>query len=143
MYNVSAVKWLQKAGYRQKLTQIILGYSQSYISKLYAKDMSKYVPSIDHITEEQRIRKYVVDKILECKPITRNEAMFNEADIAYIKLMDFCLVDREKIKAVYYNISPYKIARAFRDNKVTFMQFQPQLIGITEEEYSICLEQVF
>lgn len=142
MYNISAVKWLQKAGYRQKLIQIIMGYSQSYISKICAKE-GKYVPSIEHINEEQKIRKYVVDKILECKPITRNEAMFNETDIAYIKLMDFCLVDREQIKAVYYNISPYKIARAFRDNRVTIMQFQPQLLGITEEEYSIFLEKVF
>lgn len=119
-----------------------MGYSQSYISKICAKE-SKYVPSIEHITEEQKVRKYVVDRILECKPITRNEAMFNDADIAYIKLMDWCLVDREKIKAVYYNISPYKVSRAFRDNKVTFVQFDPKLIGLTEEEFSIFLEKVF
>lgn len=133
---------MQKAGYRQKLIQIILGYSQSYISKICAKE-SKYVPSIDYITEEQRVRKYVIDRILECNPITRNESMFGEVDIAYIKLLDYCLVDREKVRAIYYNISPYKVARAFRDTKVTITQFQPQLIGLTEEEYSIFLESVF
>lgn len=142
MYNVSAIKWLQQAGYRQKLIQIILGYSQSYISKKCAEE-NKYVPSIDHITDEQRIRKYVVDKILECKPINRNDAMFNDLDIAYIKLMDFCLVDRDKIRAVYYNVAPERIAKAYRNKKVTIMQFQPEFIGITEEEYSIFLENVF
>lgn len=119
-----------------------MGYSQSYISKIYnSKD--KYVPSIEHITEEQRIRKYVVDKILECRPINRNEAMFNETDVAYIKLMDMCLVDRDKIRAVYYNISPDRIARAYKNKKVTIMQFQPEFIGLTEEEYSIFLEKAF
>lgn len=133
---------MQKAGYRQKLIQIILGYSQSYISKICAKD-SKYVPTIDHITDEQRVRKYVVDRILECRAITLNDSMFNDDDIAYIKLLDYCLVDREKIRAIYYNVSPYKVSRAFRNSKISLTQFQPQLIGITEEEFTIFLENVF
>ncbi len=132
---------MQAAGYRQKLIQIILGYSQSYISKICAKE-SKYVPSIDHINQEQYVRKYVVDKILECKPINRNDAMFNEMDIAYIKLMDYCLVDREKIRAVYYNISPYKIAKAFRNNKVSIADFMPELIGVSEADFKIFLDQI-
>lgn len=142
MYNISAVRWLQQAGYRQKLTQIILGYSQSYISKIYNSKETKYVPSIDHITPEQYTRKYVVDKILECKPINHNEATFNNIDIAYIKLLDYCLVDREQIRSIYYNISPYKVAKAFRDNKISIADFVPQCIGITDEEFKLFLDQV-
>lgn len=101
------------------------------------------MPTIDHITEDQKIRKYVVDRILECRAITVNDSMFSDVDVAYIKLLDYCLVDREKIRAVYYNVSPYKVSRAFRNSKISLIQFQPQLIGITEEEFTIFLENVF
>lgn len=118
-----------------------MGYSQGYISKIYNAE-TKYIPTLEHITEEQRIRKYVVDRILECKVITTNERMFNDNDIAYIKLLDFCLVDRDKIRATYYNISQYRISKAFRDKKITFAAFDPYSIGLTQDEYNLFLDSI-
>lgn len=117
-----------------------MGYSQSYISKMCTRQ-DKYVPSIAHMTEEQKIRKYVIDTIKECKPLIKDE-QFDEIDIAYIKLLDYCLVDREQIQALYYNITPFRITNAFRNKKVGLTAFEPQLIGLTEEEYNIFLENI-
>ena len=66
MINGSLIKYLHQAGYRQKLIQIITGYNQSSISK-YVNSTRPLIPSIDFISEEQKVRKYVVDRILELR----------------------------------------------------------------------------
>lgn len=138
MINGSLIKWLYQNGYRQKLIQIITGYKQPSISK-YCKTERPFIPSIDSINEEQSTRKYVIDRILELRSLPT--IGFTDQDRAYIKLLDYCLVDKEKIYKLYYNVSQYKIAQTFRSNKVTKENFQPQLIGLTDEEYQTFLEK--
>lgn len=66
---------------------------------------------------------------------------FTDQDRAYIKLLEYCLVDKEKIRKLYYNISQYKVAQTLRSTKIKKEDFQPQLIGLTEEEYQCFLEK--
>jgi hypothetical protein len=138
MINVSLIKYLYLKGYRQKVIQIITGYAQSTISK-NVNSSRPYIPSMDTINKEQAIRKEVVDKILECKEISTVE--FCDQDRAYIKLLDYLLVDREKIRKLYYNISQYKISQVLHSNKYKKEDFNPAFLGISEEDFKLFLDK--
>ena len=139
MINASLILWLYRHGYRQKIIQIITGYNQSSISK-YCHPKKDYVPSLQNINDEQLVCKYVVDRILECRELPTES--FTEQDKYYIKLLDYLLVDKEKIRKMYFNISQYKISQTLRSKKIDFRNFQPQLIGLTDDEYNIFLDKV-
>lgn len=137
MYNVSAIKALFQMGYRNKLIQIITGYKQSYISKM-VNSPRPYIPSLDNITEEQATRKFVIDRILEMRQLPT--IGFGEQDRSYIKLLDYCLVDKEKIRKLYYNISTYKVSQTLKSKNIKKEDFNPNLIGITDEQFACFLE---
>lgn len=138
MINGSLIKWLHQNGYRQKLIQIITGYKQPTISKI-VNSKRPIIPSIDAINNEQEIRKYVVDRILELRPLPTQG--FTDQDKCYIKLLDYCLVDKEKIRSLYYNVTQYKVAQTLRSHKIKKEDFHPQLIGLTDEEYKYFLDK--
>lgn len=81
-----------------------------------------------------------MDRILECRELPTEN--FTEQDKYYIKLLDFLLVDKEKIRKMYFNISQYKMSQTLRSKKIDFINFQPQLIGLTDDEYKVFLEKV-
>ena len=137
--NDSLVMYLHLRGYRQKNICLITGYNQPAVSKII-RGVRPIVPSLDEITEDQIRRKYVVDTILECKELPTQT--FCEQDCAYIKLLDFLLVDKEVINKMYYNHSPYKIAQAHRQTDVGMKDFDPSLIGISQEDYDFFLNCV-
>lgn len=139
MTNVSLIKYLYKKGYRPKLIQIITGYSQSVVSKGIHSERP-YIPTMQHINEEQSIRKYVIDRILECRELPL--AGFTEQDKIYIKLLNFLLVDKEKINKLYYTISQYKINQTIRDKELSITAFNSYLIDLTEDEYNCFLDSV-
>lgn len=138
MTNVSLIKYLHKKGYRPKLIQIITGYSQSVVSKGIHSERP-YIPTINNINEEQAIRKYVVDRFLECRELP--VAGFTEQDRVYIKILNYLLVDKEKISKLYYTISQYKINQAIRDKALSVVIFNPYLIDLTDEEFNCFLEK--
>ena len=43
---------------------------------------------------------------------------------------------------MYFNISQYKMSQTLRSKKIDFVNFQPQLIGLTDDEYKVFLEKV-
>ena len=137
MINGSLIKWLYQNGYRQKLIQIITGYKQPTISKI-VNSQRPILPTIDSINDDQATRKYVIDRILELRPLPTQG--FTDQDRCYIKLLDYCLVDKEKIRQLYYNITQYKVAQTLRSNKFKKEDFQPQLIGLTDDEFQCFLE---
>lgn len=140
MINGSLIKYLHQAGYRQKLIQIITGYNQSSISK-YVNSTRPLIPSIDFISEEQKVRKYVVDRILELRQLPTQG--FTDQDKAYIKLLEYCLVDKELIYKMYYNVGTYKVAQVLRSKKIVKESFEPELIGLTADEYQTFLAATF
>jgi hypothetical protein len=141
MHNVSLIKYLQQAGYRQKLICIITGYNQSIVSK-HSKNPRPYVPTLDTANDNQLRRKMVVDRILECRVLKKCDGkMFSEQDTIYMKLLDFCLVDRDAIRKLYHMTSMYKIAFAVRKDKEIIKNFDPAGIDIEEEDWQLFLEQ--
>lgn len=97
-----------------------------------------YLPSIDNANEEQMTRKYVVDRVLEVRPIPT--LGFSDQDKCYIKLLLYCLVDKERICKLYHTVSKYKLAQTFRSNKYKKEDFEPTLIDLTQDEYNAFLE---
>ena len=81
----------------------------------------------------------MIDRILELRQLPT--IGFTEQDRTYIKLLDYCLVDKEKIYKLYYNISQYKVAQTLRSNKIKKEDFHPELIGLTNEEYQCFLDK--
>lgn len=96
-----------------------------------------YLPSIDNANEDQMTRKYVVDRILELRPIPTMG--FSDQDKYYIKLLLYCLVDKERICKLYHTVSKYKLAQVFRSDKYKKEDFEPTLIDLTQDEYDAFL----
>lgn len=143
MHNVSLIKWLYQKGYRQKIIGLITGYNQSYISK-NCNSSKPYLPTIDTANEEQLRRKAVIDIILECKILRHFEQIgFCEQDKIYIKLLDYCLVDRDIIRKLYRTTSMYKISKALRLDKDKIKEFDPMGLNIEQEDWELLLEQIF
>lgn len=143
IYNKSLIYYLYEKGYRQKLICVITGYNQSLISKTMKKE-DGCIPSLDGATEEQLQRKYVVDTILECKVLRKYTGTnFDDQDKAYIKLLDFCLVDRVLIRKLYAAITQYKISVAYRKPKEIIKNFDPFGLGIENEYWQNFLNEIF
>ena len=83
-------------------------------------------------------RKLVLDTLLARKPLTWNS--FDNSDVAYIKLMCFCMVPKQDIFKMYGHISRYQVLNAMKDKKVFYNEFNPSLIGIEQEDYDIFTE---
>ena len=141
MHNVSLIKYLHQAGYRQKLICIITGYNQSIVSK-HSNNPRPYVPTLETANESQLRRKMVVDRILECRVLKKYDGkMFSEQDTIYMKLLDFCLVDRDAVRKLYYTTSMYKLSIAFRKDKKIIKNFDPKGLDIEQEDWDLFLEQ--
>lgn len=141
MHNVSLIKYLYQSGYRQKLICIITGYNQSIVSK-HCNNPRPYVPTLETANENQLRRKMVVDRICECRVLKKYDGkMFSEQDTIYMKLLDFCLVDRDEIRKLYRATTQYKIANAFRKKKEIIKNFEPLGLDIQPEDWELFLEQ--
>lgn len=143
MYNKSALLWLYEHGYRQKLICMIMGYNQSFVSK-NCNNPRNYIPTFDTANDSQMKRKIVVDRILECRHLRKFDSIrFDEQDKAYIKILDYCLVDRDAIRKLYATISQYKISQAYRENKSIIKQFDPAGLEIAPEDWQLFLHAIF
>lgn len=141
MHNVSLIKYLYQAGYRQKLICIITGYNQSVVSK-HSNNPRPYVPTLETANDSQLRRKMVVDRILECRILKKYDGkMFSEQDTIYMKLLDYCLVDRDKIRRLYRTTTQYKISNSFRKKKEVISNFDPLGLDIQPEDWQLFLEQ--
>ena len=141
MHNVSLIKYLYQSGYRQKLICIITGYNQSIVSK-HCNNPRPYIPTLETANENQLRRKMVVDKICECRVLKKYDGkMFSEQDTIYMKLLDFCLIDRDKIRQLYRTTTQYKISNSFRKPKDIIKNFEPLGLDIQPEDWELFLEQ--
>ena len=141
MHNISLIKYLHQAGYRQKLICIITGYNQSIVSK-HSNNPRPYVPTLETANEHQLKRKMIVDRILECKVLKKYDGkMFSEQDTIYMKLLEYCLVDKDKIRQLYRATTQYKISNAFRKDKDIIKKFDPLGIDVQPEDWALFLEQ--
>lgn len=142
MYNVSLIKYLYQAGYRQKLICIITGYPQSTISK-HSTNPRPYVPTLATANENQLRRKAVIDTILQAKVLKKVDGkMFSESDKQYVKLLDWCLVDRDKIRKLYHTTDMGILAYCWSQKKEFFYEFNPRLLDIEPEDWDLFMEQV-
>lgn len=143
MYNKSALLWLYEHGYRQKLICLIMGYNQSFVSK-NCNNPRNYIPTFDTANEAQIRRKYVVDKILECKQLRKFDSIrFDDQDKAYIKLLDYCLVDRNAIRKIYATTTQYKVSQAYREKKEIIKKFNPAGLDISDSDWESFLNAIF
>lgn len=143
MYNKSALLWLYEQGYRQKLICLIMGYNQSFVSK-NCNNPRNYIPTFETANDSQRKRKHIIDRILECKKLLKFENMFfDEQDKAYIKLLDFCLVDRDAIRQLYATVSQYRISQAYREKKDIIKKLDPAGLDISPEDWELLLKAIF
>ena len=140
MHNKSLVLYLYAEGYRQKLICLITGYNQSFVSK-NSRNPKNFLPSIEGATEDQLRRKFVLDRITECRVLRKFKTNnFDEQDKAYIKLLDFCLVSRDDVRKLYRAHSMYRISNAYRSNKEIIKKFDPMGLDIDEEDWQLFLK---
>lgn len=143
MYNKSLLLWLYEHGYRQKLICLITGYNQSFVSK-NCNNPRNYVPTLDTANDNQLRRKMVVDRILEHRVLRKFETTrFDDQDRAYIKLLDYCLVDRDYIRKLYATTTQYKISQAYRAKKEILKKFDPMGLDIEQEDWDLFLAEIF
>lgn len=92
-------------------------------------------PTIETASSDQLRRKEVLDRILECRPVTWQT--FDNSDIAFIKVMRFCMVPNEDIYKMYTHVTRYQVGNAFRNKEVDFYQVDPIHLGVSPDDYAL------
>ena len=88
-------------------------------------------------------RKAVIDRILQITALKKQEGSnFTQNDRIYIRLLEYMLVERDRIKQLYYMIEPYKISSAYRAPTKIVYDFKPEMLEIPQEEWDLLIEQM-
>ena len=95
-------------------------------------DLSSIEPTLKFLTEEQKQRLYVLDKLLTLRRQTKK---FVNYDYCYITILKFLQVPREIIYDFYSNCSIRRVANAYRERSPLLKQFDYTLLGINSEEW--------
>lgn len=147
VYSESLILYLYTKGYTQKMIQIITGYTSKNVRKTAAMKNKIFIPFQPELTQEQLLRKMIVDKIQKCKPLRKADTLhFNRQDILYMKLLHVCGVPIENIRQLYYKVPQKYITFARQMAPFRLYEFDPFGIEIDEDDWKVFytqLEKIF
>lgn len=88
--------------------------------------------TLKFMTQEQKTILYVINKLLQLKPISQQ---WCSDDYYYITILKFLLVPRETIYEIYKRAPRIQVARAHKEKSPFFRPFDYTKLGITLDEY--------
>lgn len=129
-YNHNVVFALLERGYSIKQTAIIVGCCKDSIYKI--KSMPNIEPSLKYITHEQKQRWYVLNKLLELKPISNK---WSHKDYVYITILKFLQIPRDVIYKIYSYAPLHQVANAYKEKSPLLKEFSYADKKINSEEW--------
>ena len=131
LYNYNAIAELLARGYHNRHIAIVMNCHEDSVLRI-SKVLDKTEPTLKFLTRQQKQRLFVLDKLLELKPITLK---WSSNDYYYITILRFLLVPREKIMTMYKGAPQIQVSRAYRKNVPVFSLFDYTTIGVNSEEW--------
>lgn len=134
---VLLIKRLLDEGYKDKHICMIVPCLQPYVSKirsgtLHANTNLQRGEKLE-LTTGQEKRLNALNRILEARELMTST--ITEDDKAYIQLLKFLMVDKEKVYELYYHISKKKFGSIWTSKKIDIRKFNSELIGVPIYDY--------
>lgn len=134
---VLLIKELLKQGFSEKLIVMIVQVKQPYVNKI-KNGRLHFMTCLDEgetleITPEQQRRLSAAQKILSVSSLPT--VGITQQDFMYMHLLRFLLVPKEKIYALYDNLSHSRIDRYLLKKDVDILAFDSTLLNIPKADY--------
>lgn len=130
-YNKNAIVELYNRGYHNRHIAIVMGCVEDTVARII-KEKDNIEPTLKFLAFEQKQRLYVLDKMLQLKPL---EKKWGSNDYYYITILKFLLIPREQIYDIYKHAPLKHVAQAHREKTPILQLLDYTLLNITSEEY--------
>ena len=131
-YCASTAIALKEQGYLTRYICIIMNCD--YKQALHMLKAPHTESTLKFITTEEKVRLYVLNKILQLKPVSQK---WCSDDYYYITMLKFLLIPRETIYSIYKSAPRIPVAQAHKEKSPIFKPFDYTKLGITLNEYKL------
>ena len=131
------IRLLQKQGYTQRQASIITKANKDFVSRVW-RNLSFQSIQCEHYQKHDKWEKnkIVLDKLLKAVEIPGSGSLTNN-DKGYIRLLKYCGVEYEAIKAIYSDRPFHELRNIWSlGTNIKLEWFDPSILGIQKEDYS-------
>lgn len=130
------IKLLKQEGYTQRQASIITKANKDFVSRVW-RDLSFQRIEASHYQKYDKWEKnkVVLDTLLKAVEIPGSGSLTN-VDKAYIRLLKYCGVEYEAIKAMYSDRPVHELRNIWSlGTEIKLEWFDPYILDIEEEDY--------
>jgi hypothetical protein len=130
------IRSLQKQGYTQRQASIITKANKDFVSRVWRNlSFQRIQPEHYQKYDKWDKNKMVLDKVLKAVEIPGSGSLGN-SDKAYIRLLKYCGVDYEAVKAIYSDRPSHEIRNIWSlGTDIKLEWFDPYILDIEQEDY--------
>ena len=129
---------LKEQGYHNRHICIIMNCHEQELRQMLKSPAIE--STLKFITPEEKIRLYVLDKILQLKPVSLK---WCSDDYYYITILKFLLVPRETIYLIYKSAPHIPVAQAHKEKSPIFQPFDYAKLNISLSEYKLFVQACY
>jgi hypothetical protein len=130
------IRLLQEQGYTQRQASIITKANKDFVSRVWRNLSFQHVQSNNYQTYDKwEKNKVVLNKLLEAVEIPGSGSLGN-SDKAYVRLLKYCGVEYEAVKAIYSDRPVHEIRNIWSlGTQIKLEWFDPYILDIEKEDY--------
>lgn len=130
------IRLLQKQGYTQRQASIITKANKDFVSRVW-RNLSFQSIQSEHYQNHDKWEKnkLILDKLLKAVEIPGSGSLTNN-DKGYIRLLKYCGVEYEAIKAIYSDRPFHELRNIWSlGTNIKLEWFDPSILDIKKEDY--------
>jgi len=130
------IKVLKDEGYTQRQASIITKANKDFVSRVWRNLSFQHIQSNNYQTYDKwEKNKVVLNKLLEAVEIPGSGSLGN-SDKAYVRLLKYCGVEYEAVKAIYSDRPVHEIRNIWSlGTQIKLEWFDPYILDIEKEDY--------
>jgi hypothetical protein len=130
------IRLLQEQGYTQRQASIITKANKDFVSRVWRNLSFQHIQSNNYQTYDKwEKNKVVLNKLLEAVEIPGSGSLGN-SDKAYVRLLKYCGVEYEAVKAIYSDRPVHEIRNIWSlGTQIKLEWFDPYILDIEKEDY--------
>ena len=130
------IKVLKDEGYTQRQASIITKANKDFVSRVWRNLSFQHIQSDNYQTYDKwEKNKVVLNKLLEAVEIPGSGSLGN-SDKAYVRLLKYCGVEYEAVKAIYSDRPVHEIRNIWSlGTQIKLEWFDPYILDIEKEDY--------
>jgi hypothetical protein len=130
------IRLLQEQGYTQRQASIITKANKDFVSRVWRNLSFQHIQSNNYQTYDKwEKNKVVLNKLLEAVEIPGSGSLGN-SDKAYVRLLKYCGVEYEAVKAIYSDRPVHEIRNIWSlGTQIKLEWFDPYILDIEKQDY--------